>query len=263
MPCNANPIALCLEHLLKSPEVHAPHLLHDWPRARRASAVLCLALVMAGCALPGPQAPAQLYALSLPTPNLSRETAAASATPVCSLQFALRELELAGALDRPEVILRRDGPRLQASAMHLWAAPLRSELSRLLGAGLEQSLRGARQWPYPLRFGQRPDVLLSMTFDDFTRTSEAMVLSMRWQAWTIPLASQPARWLAGQTVQVTQSASPLSNQAGVTDQASQTVALMNSTLRSSIDLLVKQLMSDPAIAPLCQPATSSVGLPRN
>jgi uncharacterized lipoprotein YmbA len=262
MPCNANPIALCLERLLKSPEVQTLQPQHCWARAWRVSAGLSLAFISAGCALPGPQAPAQLYALGSPT-KLSRDAAANSATPTCHLQFALRELELAGALDRPEVILRRDGPRLQASPMHLWAAPLRSELSRLLGAGLEQSLRGARQWPYPLRFGQRPDVMLSVTFDDFTHTGEAMLLSMRWQAWTIPVASQPARWLAGQTVQMTQPVSPPVNQAGGNDQASQTVALMNSTLQSSIDLLAKQLISDPAIAPLCQPATSSGGLPRN
>jgi uncharacterized lipoprotein YmbA len=256
MPCNANPIASCLERPLKSPEVQTLQPQDFRGRAWRTGAGLVLAFGLAGCSLPGPQAPAQLYALSLPTPNASRDTSANSTAPACALQFALRELELAGALDRPEIILRRDGPRLQASSMHLWAAPLRSELSRLLGAGLEQSLRGARQWPYPLRFGQRPDVLLSVTFDDFTRTSETMVLSMRWQAWTIPLASQPARWLAGQTLQMTQSAASLGNQAGVTDQASQTVALMNGTLQNSIDLWARQLMSDPAIAPLCRPATS-------
>jgi uncharacterized lipoprotein YmbA len=248
---------------LKSPEAQSPPLQHFRARAWRTTASVCLAFILAGCTLPGPQAPAQLYALSLPTPKVSRDTGAQSMSAACSLQFALRELELAGALDRPEVILRRDGPRLQASSMHLWAAPLRSELSRLLGAGLEQSVPGARQWPYPLRFGQRPDVLLSVTFDDFTRTNETMVLGMRWQAWTIPLASQPARWLAGQTVQVTRSGSPVNNQAGLTDQASQTVALMSSTLQDGIDLLAKQLMSDPAIAPLCRPATSSIGLPRN
>ena len=96
-----------------------------------------------------PDSPAaRLYALDLPP---------AESIGACPIRFAVRDVRLPGYLDRPELVLGRDGSRTEVSAQHLWAAPLASESTRLLGQGIQERLQGSQLMPYPIRLAERPE----------------------------------------------------------------------------------------------------------
>lgn len=140
--------------------------------------------LLAGCSFPGAQAPAALYSLR------SMQTPPSGAPATCSTTLAFRELELAAWLDRPEVVLKRDGPLVVASPLHLWAAPLRTELAQLFSASLQD--QGAQVFPYPLRQGQLPSALLTIALDGLHATSNQAHIELRWQAWTPGSVLKPA-----------------------------------------------------------------------
>jgi uncharacterized lipoprotein YmbA len=136
---------------------------------------LAAAATLSACSLIPASTPAQLYALG--------PLSVTSNAPVCRFSFALREVDLPGLLDRPEVTLAVNQAQVQASASHLWASPLKPELTRLFGQGLANSLQGAQLAPYPLRQGQLPQVLIVVQINELYRVGENMRLVWQWQAW--------------------------------------------------------------------------------
>ena len=111
-------------------------------------------LVSTACTVFPESPPAKLYVLEL---KPSRPIAA------CQLKFALRDVKLPGVLDRPEVLLGLDNGRAELSGQHLWAAPLSSELTRLVGQHMQEIFAEGQLMPYPIRARERPDWIVAVS----------------------------------------------------------------------------------------------------
>ena len=150
------------------------------PRAARHATRLPFAATLAaltalgGCAGLGSAPPPRLFALA---------GAPAAAAPVpCAMGFSIRDVRVAGHLDRAEIVTGREGPEIRAAADALWAAPLRAELPRLTAALLGQRLAGSRVVPYPWRFNEWPDAAFTFDIDRMEPVGDALQLAATWTA---------------------------------------------------------------------------------
>jgi uncharacterized lipoprotein YmbA len=111
-----------------------------------------------------PDSPAaKLYALDLPRGLKVGD---------CSLRFSLRDVQIPGYLDRPEVLLNVVGSRIDVSPLHLWAAPLTKEATRLTGLGLQERMGKSAMMPYPVRQFEKPDWLLTVVIQRFVISAD-------------------------------------------------------------------------------------------
>lgn len=128
-------------------------------RALLAGALVAAAAALAGCGgslLPSRGEPVRLYALQAAPP---------AQRLACPLRFSVREARLAGHLDRPEVVVGRDGPRIEAPLAAQWAAPLAPEVKRLLSRALADRLEGSFPVAHPWRLEDAPRLAVSVDFD--------------------------------------------------------------------------------------------------
>ena len=129
------------------------------PRVERAAVVIVAAAVLAGCGgslLPARGEPVRLYALQAVAP---------AQRMACPVRFSVRDARLAGHLERPEVVVARDGPRIEAPLGAQWAAPLAPELKRLLSRALADRLDGSVPVAHPWRLEDAPRLAVTVDFD--------------------------------------------------------------------------------------------------
>ena len=127
--------------------------------AARGCALAVALASLAGCGgglLPARGEPVRLYAL---------EAAAPAQRLSCPVRFSVRDTRLAGHLERPEVVVARDGPRIEAPVSAQWAAPLAAELKRQLSRALADRLEGSSPVPHPWRLEDAPRLAVSVDFD--------------------------------------------------------------------------------------------------
>lgn len=135
--------------------------------------LLCAALLagFAGCTGLVATSQSRLYALDAVPPGV---------TTRCPVTFSIRDVRIAGHLDRDEVVVGRDGPRVHASSDDVWAAPLKQELPRLLTRLLTDRLAGSVSVPYPWRFGEQPALALNVEVDRLDPVDGALQAALRW-----------------------------------------------------------------------------------
>lgn len=143
--------------------------------ARAAAAAVTAAFAaLAGCVSLGQSAPSRLYALELPPLTRSID---------CPVSYSVRDLTLAGYLDRLEVVSDRRGNEIQASSSDLWAAPLKDELRRLISLTLSQRWQGSRTVAYPWRFQELPQIALNVSVERLEPSGRSFESLIRWQAF--------------------------------------------------------------------------------
>ncbi|MBS1138077.1 MAG: hypothetical protein H6R11_2031, partial [Proteobacteria bacterium] len=106
-----------------------------------AMAALCVAAA-AGC---GSTPKAHFY-------TLSAVPAAAGATaPSATAGYgvAVGPITVPEAVDRPQIVVRLSPSQVEISELHRWAAPLKSEIPRVIAEHLTRLLDTARVWAYP------------------------------------------------------------------------------------------------------------------
>lgn len=143
-------------------------------RIGRLLAIGVFAPVLVACSGLGQSQVARLYAIDLP---------AASSGLDCAISFSIRDLTLAGYLDRLEVVSERRNNEISASATELWAAPLKDELRRLIAVSLSLRWRASRAVGYPWRFQELPQVALSINVDRLDPSAGMFDSVIRWQAF--------------------------------------------------------------------------------
>ncbi len=112
-------------------------------RLSAATMTLCLAIaLLAGCS----RSPRVAF-YTLNTTVVS-EPAAQALQPVMIGPVSLPDL-----LDRPHFVVTIDANRVDILEMHRWAAPLKSEIQRIIGADLELLLKPTRVAVYPQSSG--------------------------------------------------------------------------------------------------------------
>lgn len=210
-------------------------------RCPATGAAALLIAVLAGCGPLARTPPARLHALD-PAP-------AGAATP-CAVRFALRELRMAPHLDRPEVIVAREGSRLLAEPDDLWAAPLAQQVRGALTGALAARLEGSQAVPHPWRLGEAPQLALAVEIDRLEPVAGALRASLGWRASDVAASRQLAwgRWEQAVPLR----AAPATAAEGAT--AAATVAAVDASLSAFADVLASRIAQDPLIAGWCRPA---------
>jgi len=147
-------------------------------------AVVSLLALLVGCVSLLPAgAPVHYHALA-PLP--------ANAVAVCSVRIGVRPVAIPGYVDRAEVLIERRGTELVFSGTDVWAAPLRTEITRTLGEAVAARWSGARFVPHPWRFGEEPRWALDVAFETLDPASGMLTSRARWALLELPASKEIA-----------------------------------------------------------------------
>ncbi len=124
---------------------------------RRLTLALLAGTILAGC---GTSPTAQYYTLSV---DAAAPTAAAPNQP----SIAVGMVTLPEAVDRPQLVVRTGANEVRLEEYHRWAAPLKSELSRVLAGNLARATGNPRIYAYPESASLAADYRLLVDFQRF------------------------------------------------------------------------------------------------
>jgi uncharacterized lipoprotein YmbA len=124
---------------------------------RRLTLALLAGAALAGC---GTSPTAQYYTLSV---DAAVPAAAARSQP----SIAVGMVTLPEAVDRPQLVVRTGANEVKLEEYHRWAAPLKSELSRVLAGNLARATGNSRVYAYPESASVTADYRLLVDFQRF------------------------------------------------------------------------------------------------
>lgn len=146
---------------------------------RRLSAATLLACALAGAlagCVTGTSSPARYYMLSAATQGAANAGPAASAYVV-----AVGPVTVPEAVDRPQLVLSVAANRLEVADFDRWAAPLKSEIARVIALNLGAALAGARVATIAQSAGAQPDYQVTVDVQRFESVrGEAATLEALW-----------------------------------------------------------------------------------
>ncbi len=127
---------------------------------RRTIAIAVLCVAAAGC---GTTPKARFYTLS------AVPAAALGAAPraVAGYGVAVGPISVPEAVDRPQIVVRLSPSQVEISELHRWAAPLKSEIPRVIAEHLTRLLDSARVWAYPSAAGPETDYRVLLDIERF------------------------------------------------------------------------------------------------
>jgi uncharacterized lipoprotein YmbA len=190
--------------------------------------------LLSACSLLPESAPVHLFAL---------DTVPSAETAPCAVSFSLRDIRLAGHLDRQEVIVARQGSELVASGNELWAAPLKREFARVLTGTLLSRWSGSVAIAHPWRQGEVPRLALNVDVDRLEPVADQLRATIR---WTLVEPAAKSRVLDGGSFDTSV---PMSARG-----AAPTVQAIDRAIGRFGDLLAKRARAAPALREACQAA---------
>lgn len=194
--------------------------------------------LLAGCASFtnfGNKPPSRLYALDV--------SAAPAKRASCGVRFAIRELRLAAHLERPEVVIAREGSRIVAEPFDLWAGPLAQQLRRELSRALVARLEGSQAVPHPWRLDETPQLAFVFDVDRLEAAGNVLHASVGWRV--VEVAAN--RQLASERSEIRRplvAAQPAVN--GATAQS--VVQAVDAALADVADALAARIATDQSIS---------------
>ncbi|MBA2591683.1 MAG: membrane integrity-associated transporter subunit PqiC [Gammaproteobacteria bacterium] len=112
---------------------------------RRVWIGLSLALLAVGCGTPPKEYFYTLSDYTLDDYNTVGDLATGEAAAAGSnYSVAIAPVSVPEGVDRPQMVVRAGGHRVELSELHRWAEPLKSEIPRVLAVHLRRALRTAR-----------------------------------------------------------------------------------------------------------------------
>lgn len=141
----------------------------------RLLAGLATLLAAAGClSLGGGSRPTRFYLLSSLAPD---EVTVASGSPI----LGVGPVELPAHLNRPQIVTRVGGNRLELGEFDHWGEPLRDNLTRVLADDLAVLLGTDQVWTYPWRRPAAVDFRIRVDVERFAAGPDPRVhLRCRW-----------------------------------------------------------------------------------
>jgi hypothetical protein len=122
--------------------------------------------------------PVQFYALSLPEPPAS---STGTATMPDTIALGVGPLVIPKILDRPQIVSRGAGNKLQLAEFHRWGGALDEDILRVLTERLSLLLETNRVMAHPWADFFEPDYRIHMVFHRFDgRFGESVVLNATW-----------------------------------------------------------------------------------
>lgn len=142
-------------------------------KIRSAFASLIAILCLAGCLGSAPST--RMYQLE------SVANRAGAEVPAKQVTIIVREIGLPKYLDRPQIVTRDAGHRIQLAEFDHWAGDLREDLTHILAENLGRLLRSERVFASPLNVAIQPDFRLNVEILRFERDAGGRVqLVARW-----------------------------------------------------------------------------------
>ena len=126
-------------------------------------------------------------------------TAATSDTTAPAIgSVAIGPVTLPALQDQPQLVVRIDANRVDVLEIHRWAAPLRSEIPRIIAADLTLLLNQSHVSTYPQNAGQDADYRVQVDIQRFEMTDgEGVALDV---LWSVRRAGGDAQKKTGRTV---------------------------------------------------------------
>jgi len=139
------------------------------PRLACVIALGALAVLGAGC---GSTAPARFYTLTSTAPP------AAMASDV---SIAVGPVSVPGAVDRPQIVVSAGANRVAVDEFNRWAAPLGTDIARVVAANLTALLGAPRVTQFSQGLGADADLRVAIDVQRFESTlGEAALLDAVW-----------------------------------------------------------------------------------
>ncbi len=96
------------------------------------------------------------------------------------VQIGVSSVVLAGYLDRPQIVERRSGHRLELYDFDQWAGSLQDNLQRVVSDRLQKQLKTMQVITYPWQQGISPDYELTLSIQRFDRVGDKVVIQALW-----------------------------------------------------------------------------------
>jgi uncharacterized lipoprotein YmbA len=148
-----------------------------------------LVLLLTACGITGTSPEPRFYTLASEAPPPAPASAAADTVVVGPV--TIPEL-----VDRPQIVTRAAENRVQIDEQARWAAPLKSEIARVIADRLAQALPNARVSTMDQRATGAPDYRVIVDVQRFDSSNEGAAIQASWQVRT----NNSAPGIAGRSV---------------------------------------------------------------
>jgi hypothetical protein len=137
---------------------------------------LALSIGLAGCA--SPSQPSRFYRLDSQLPLAAMPEPGLAQAPMPMV--GVGPVMLAGYLDRPQMVERSAGYRVELHEFDRWAGTLQENIVQVLADVMQQSLPRVQVISYPWDGSVRPDYALILHVSRFDRQGDRIRLQARW-----------------------------------------------------------------------------------
>jgi len=133
--------------------------------------VCCVAAVLAGCS----RSPRVNYYVLEPIAKAEVAVFAQNAPTIAIAPITLPEM-----VDRPQMVVRADGSRVEILDMHRWAEPLKRGIPRLMAENLSRLLGSVRVSAHPGNGAGEADYRLFVDITRFESTADSVTVEASW-----------------------------------------------------------------------------------
>lgn len=127
--------------------------------------------VMSGCS----RSPRVNFYILEPTAKAAAAVPAQNAPTVAVAPITLPEM-----VDRPQMVVRVDGSRVDILEMHRWAEPLKSGIPRLIAENLSRLLGSAQVSTYSQNAASEADYRIFVDIPRFESTADSVTIDALW-----------------------------------------------------------------------------------
>jgi uncharacterized lipoprotein YmbA len=154
----------------------------------RRAALLMVTLALGGCGVTGTSPEPRFY-------TLTAEPAPAAAASRTTYLVVVGPVTVPELVDRPQIVTRSAEHRVELHELARWAAPLRSEIPRVIAENLARLLPDARTATGEQRASGAPDYRVLVDVQRFDSSNAGATIQASWTVRT-----QGAQTLSGRSV---------------------------------------------------------------
>ena len=148
----------------------------------RVTAVLLCVTLLSACGITGTSPEPRFYTLTAEAPP-------AAAASAATYLVIVGPVTIPEVVDRPQIVTRTADNRVELAEQHRWAAPLRSEVSRVVADHLARLLEGARTATTDRRAAGAPDYRVLLDVQRFDSAPEGATIQAAWTVRTMDAAT--------------------------------------------------------------------------
>lgn len=140
-------------------------------------AALALTLLLAACGITGTSPEPRFYTLASEPPPAAPPSAS-------SYTVVVGPVTIPEVVDRPQIVTRTNENRVEIDEQARWAAPLKSEIARVIADAIAKELSGARVSTAEQRASGAPDYRVVIDVQRFESSSAGSTVQATWSVRT-------------------------------------------------------------------------------